>query len=187
MRRFDSKKLCICVGFALVILIVVFVALPPLSSTTKPGIFVLGHTNDPTTGPSVLFSLTNQTDSQMTFLIGAPQIKTAGLWPPRAGPQARIASELPPHQATNFVVEVPSESGEWRVPVFYGYLPSGTERLRAGIRYNMRVNWNRLKHREIPKWFRNQQFDIYRIDSPEVTAESNALPAAAANTNSPQR
>jgi len=166
---------------------VVFIAWPPESPKTKPGISVLSRTNDPTTGPSVLFSLTNQTESRMTFLIGAPQIKTSGLWPPPQGPQEAIASDLPPHQSTNFTVRMPSESGAWRVRVFYGYLPSGTERFRSEIRYNIRVNWIQLKHGEIPKWFRNQEFNIYAIYSPEVPAQPDAGRTNAANSDMPNR
>lgn len=187
MTRFSSKKLCVCAGLALVIPATAFLLWPPVSP--KPGIFVLGYTNDPTIGPSVLFSLTNQTGSRMTFLIAAPQTKTAGWWSPAPfDPQRAYRDfDLPPHQSTNFAVQVPSEPNPWRVPVFYGYLPSGTERLRGELRYNMRVNWIRLKHREIPRWMRVPEFNMYPGYSPEIAPRPNAEPTNAANSDMSHR
>jgi hypothetical protein len=186
MSRFSSKKLFVGAGLALVVGMAVFIAWLPLSPTTKPGVSVLGRTNDPATGPTVLFNLTNQSESQMSYLVSAPQIKTTGLGSPVPEPRGS-GFYLPPHQATNFTVKAPSGTDAWRVPVFYGYLPSGTERLRGKIRYNMRANWIRLKHREIPKWINDPMFDVYLVYSPDVAVQPGAEPDGAAKADTPLR
>jgi hypothetical protein len=186
MSRFNSNKLCVVVGLALAIGIAVFLAWPSVGPTTLPGIFVLGRTNDPASGPSILFSLTNQNDSQMPYSISTPQIKSAGSWSPLAATRDS-AFFLPPHQATNFAVKIPSDSDTWRVPVFYGYSPFGAERLRNKIRYNLKMNWIRLKRWETPIWINNAVFDVYIVYSPEVSVQPKIEPHPATNSDALKR
>jgi hypothetical protein len=185
MNRFSSNKLCVVVGLALAIGITIFIALPP-AGPTPPGIFMLGRTNDPANGPSVLFSLTNQSDSQMPYSISTPQIKSTGSWSTAAGTFNGVIPLLP-HQATNFIVKIPSDSDTWRVPVCYGYSPFGVERLRNKIRYNLKMSWLRLKRREAPIWINNTAFDVYMIYSPEVSVQPKIEPQPATNSDALKR
>jgi hypothetical protein len=181
MSRSNSNKLCVVVGLALVIGIAVFLAWPPSSPTMEPGVTELSRTNDPAAGLSVLFNLTNRSDSKMSYIVSAPEIKTDDLM----FPDVPVLSGfyLRPHQATNFLVKLPSETDTWRVPVSYSYLPSDTERLRYKIRYNLVMNWIALKHGEKPKWFRYYPSDsFYMINALDVTILPKTETEGAANS-----
>lgn len=175
MSHFSLKKLCGVVGLALGIGIALFIAWPSAIPTTKPAIAMLGRTNDPANGPSMLFILTNQSDLEMSYLVSAPQTKTSGWWPPTSAPHGS-GSYLPSHQATSFVVKIPTGADTFIVPVFYSYSPSSTERLRNELRNNINVNWIRLKRHEAPKWINNLSLDVYVVNSPEVTVPPETEP-----------
>lgn len=182
MNRSNSNKLCAAVGLTLVIGIAVFLAWPPSHPTMEPGVSMVSRTNDPASGPAVLFNLTNRSDSKMSYIASAPIIKTDDL----IFPDVPVLSGfyLRPHQATNFIVKLPSETDTWRVPVSYSYLPSDTERLRYLIRYNLVMNWIGLKHGEKPKWIKYYPGDnVYVIGALDVTVPPKTEPKVAANSH----
>jgi hypothetical protein len=152
----------------------------PLGPGPKPGISVLSFTNDPTTGPSVLFSLTNRTASEMFYMVFSPEFKSGGTWPPLPQPHGS-GFYLPPHQSTNFTAAIPSEAEAWRVPVLFGYSPSGVDRFRGLVRHNLRVNWIRWKYRRGIIAMNNSEFDLYASYSPEMGRQSGAEPEGVTN------
>jgi hypothetical protein len=181
MSRSGLKKLFFCIaGVVLAIALGIFICLLPPGPGPKPGISVLGPTNDPAKGPSVLFSLTNSTASQMFYVVCPPDLKSGGIWSPLPQPQGS-GLDLPAHQSTNFTVAIPSGADAWRVPVLFGYPSSGIYRFRGVVAVNVKVNWLRLKLHRRPIAINQSQFNVYASYSPEMGRESIAEPEGTPN------
>ena len=182
MTRSGLKKLFFCIaGAGLAIGGGILVCLLP-GRGTKPGISIVGRTNDPAKGPSVVFSLTNRTASQMFYVVCPPQLKSGGIWPPL--PQVLSNTlDLLSHQSTNFSVAIPFDANAWRVPLFYGYSPSGVERFKGKVHYNLTVNWYLLKRGQRPRIMNNSDLNIYVSYSPEMGNQSSIEHEGATNRN----
>ena len=174
--------LCVGGALALAIGLAIFIAKRPSHPATEPEseLTMLERTNDPTNGPSVLLSLTNKSDSEMPYFVSSARIKDTNSF--EVNDPYGSGLHLLPHQATNFVVKIPSETRTWSVTVSYTYLPSGMERWRNNIRFNVRENWNRLKSLYPLSWNKNYTgIDSFAIYPAEVTIPPKPDPRAALN------
>ncbi len=155
------------IGCVLLFSAVLFIWLPLAQPSASFQILFLSITNEPTRGALAYFSITNQSSSTISCTVCPPQIKSHGVWSSLPSPFG-TGIVLSPHQVTTFTTPA-SMSGEvWRVPVFWGCVPTGVEFLRAQAKTNIRRNWFLLRHGRSLKFYSNPEFVIYASYSPEV-------------------
>lgn len=165
MALMKSKTILIgCVAAVLLFAAACFIWLPFPRSASSVSISFLGITNSSLAS----FSISNQCRSTLTYLVGHPQIRSEDEWPASASPRGASDLFLHAHQVATFTVSVPPKAKIWRVPVFWGYMPTGFARIRGSLRHNVNLNWLRLSHGLRPEIVKGAEFDLYVSYSPEV-------------------
>jgi hypothetical protein len=170
MTRVVSRTIfACCIGAVFLLGICVLIFVPSHQPSANFSITFLSLTNDPAQGAEATLCVTNPTDRTLFYLAGPPQIKSHQGWPSSWTPRGAGGTNLPAHQGSTFMVRVPLAGDVWRVPVVWGYLPAGLERFRGRVRYNLRLNWQLLRHGHSPQLVNSPEFDVFTSYSPEVT------------------
>ncbi len=167
MSRAKVRWIWVCSAVA--VLILAAVALVCWHGAAEPlGNFPIslhGTTNDPIRGLVASFSVTNESRMSIYYCICPVQVKSDGAWPdlriPRSG-----GSELASGGADVFSVVAPAAAQEWRVPVVWGYRPTGYRSVTGRVKYNLRLNWDRLRHGRFPTLDNHAQFTLHASYSP---------------------
>jgi hypothetical protein len=163
MTRIRSKKLLIGCFVGILLCGTAFVLwLSVPQPTASFPISFLGLTNN-----AAVFGITNQTRYTIAFCVCPAQLRSNGLWSPL--PLVKGApNDLPAHHAGTFTVPVPSHAEAWRVPVFWGCMPTGSAYYRGLVNSNLRLNWYLIRRGGRPKFSRGAEFEIYTSYSPDI-------------------
>jgi len=154
---------------ALLMFLILLIWLPLPRADGSFHISLVNVTDDPVQGYTAIFSITNQSSSAISYLVGPPQIKTNSTWGSSTRHLHGAGKMLPANQATTFAVAAPSIWYLWRVPVFVGRVPAGLDFFRGQLKTNVRRNWILLGQGRSPRFFRDPEFAVYASFSPEVS------------------
>jgi hypothetical protein len=115
------------------------------------------------------FSVTNESRMSIYYCICPVQVKSNGAWPALQIPPSG-GTELASGEANVFSVVAPVAAQEWRVPVVWGYRPTGFRFVAGRVKYNLRLNWDRLRRGRFPTLDNHgSQFTLYASYSPTVS------------------
>ena len=79
-----------------------------------------------------IFSVSNMTSRSISFVTGNPQLGTGGVWSQGiVWPTSASGAELRVGQFTNYLVAVPTNACNWRLPVTWCYKPDVSETIVA--------------------------------------------------------
>jgi len=125
----------VCLG-AVIVLFLILVVAPRVGITPSPPAVLtpICFLGDMTSTPAGLgFVVSNRSDSVIVYLAYPPQTKSNGMWTdgPRPTGPARMLT-LAAHQVVTNVVAAPTQGGQCRIPVLWGYQPT---------------HWQWIKHR----------------------------------------
>lgn len=169
MPRAKVRWILVCSTVA--VLMLAAVVLVCWRSTSEPvehlPISLLGTSNDPMRGLVASFSVTNESQMSISYCICPVQVKSDGAWPALQIPHSG-GTELASGKADVFSVAAPVAAQEWRVPVVWGYRPTGVRSVAGTVKYNLRLNWHLLRHGRFPRLSRSSQFTMYASYSPTV-------------------
>jgi hypothetical protein len=168
MTRIRSKKLLIGCFVGILLCGTAFVLwLSVPQPTASFPISFLGLTNNAANPVLATFRITNQTRWTISYYICPAQFRSNGVWSPVPAPKG-AGNYLPAHQASTFTVPVPSHGEAWRVPVFWGCVPTGSAYYRGLVNSNLRLNWYLIRRGRSPKFSRGAEFEIYTSYSPDI-------------------
>ena len=170
MTRIKLKK--ILVGCIVAVLLfgaafAIWLSFP--QPTASVPISFLGVTNDRANGALATFSITNQTRWTISYHVYPAQVESNGVWSPLPALRGAWDDFLPSHQVSTFTVPVPLHGEAWRVPVFWGCVPTGLAHFRGLVKSNLKLNWYLIRRGRSLKFNRGAEFDIYASYSPEET------------------
>ncbi len=171
MSRAKIKWVLVCSAVAVLMLVTIGVVC--WYATSEPiehfPISLLGTSNDPVQGLVASFSVTNESRMMIYYCICPAQVKSNAVWPTLQIPSSGGA-ELASGKAETFSIVAPVNGEDWRVPVVWGYKPTGFQSVAGRVKLNLRLNWYRLPHGKGPALdSHGSQFTLYASYSPTVS------------------
>ena len=115
-----TKIICF-VGASVLILVVGFVILESTNRPTAQVAFSCLGVSNSSNISSISISITNQSASTIVYYAAPPQLKSNGVWNAFQFPLGKPLATLAAGQSSTAVVTTPLLSGEFRVPILWGF------------------------------------------------------------------
>jgi hypothetical protein len=169
MSRAKNRWLLVCSAVAVLLAAAIFVCwYETVEPVDRFPISFLGTSNDPVLGLVASFSVTNESPRVIYFGICPAQVRSGDAWPALQIP-ASSGAVLALGQSKAFSVAAPVGAREWRVPVVWGYSPTGIQSFSGRVKHNVRLNWLRLRLGRRPTVDNSPELTVYASYSPAIS------------------